>query len=292
MSAAPKKRARKHIEEEHVNHERWMVSYADMLTLLMVLFIVLFAISQVDQKKFDQLKNGLAGGFGAPSVTVGGNGPISDSGETTGSLTVGPPENVLPKSPGDPEVDAAARAADRARQSQLATLAEEEANNLIKVRNAMRGALEKQGLRDAVKFEINERGLIVSILTDEVIFSGDSAVLRRGGARVLNAVTPALRATPNGIIVEGHTNHLGVANPQYPTLWELSTARSSTVVRYLIGRGIDPQRLEAAGFGKERPLFKPSDSRAITQNRRVEVVVLSNLPSEARALLPAATAGR
>jgi chemotaxis protein MotB len=291
MSVA-RKRARKHEEQEHVNHERWMVSYADMLTLLMVLFIVLFAISQVDQKKFDQLKNGLAGGFGASSVTIGGTGPVSDSGDTTGTLAVGPPPNLIPQQPSDKAVDQAARAADRARQQELAELAQTEADALVKVREQMRKALAKQGLRDLVKFEINERGLIVSILTDQVIFTGDSAVLRRGGARVLNSVAPALRATKNGIIVEGHTNHLGVANPQYPTLWELSTARASTVVRYLIDLGVEPRRLEAAGFGKERPLYRPTDSRAITQNRRVEVVVLSSLPSEARALLPAAAANR
>jgi chemotaxis protein MotB len=290
--SAVRKKGRKHEEEEHVNHERWMVSYADMLTLLMVLFIVLFAISQVDQKKFDQLKNGLAGGFGAPSVTVGGKGPVSDSGDTTGTLAVGPPPNVIPQQPTDKAVDAAARAADRARQQELAELAQAEADALVKLREQMRKALAKQGLRDSVKFEINERGLVVSILTDQVIFSGDSAVLRRGGALVLDAVGPALRATRNGITVEGHTNHLGVANPQYPTLWELSTARASTVVRYLIAAGVAPRRLEAAGYGKERPLYPPTDARAITQNRRVEVVVLSNLPSEARALLPAAAANR
>jgi chemotaxis protein MotB len=284
------KRARKHLEEDHVNHERWMVSYADMLTLLMVLFIVLFAISQVDQKKFDALKVGLAGGFGAPSVTVGGTGPVSDAGEATGALAVGPPQNVLPKTPGDADVDAARRAADRARQQELAELAQAEADALVKVREQMRKALRKEGLQDSVKFEINERGLIVSILTDKVIFSGDSAVLRSGGARVLNAIGPALRRTKNGIIVEGHTNHLGVANPLYPTLWELSTARASTVVRYLIDNAIDPKRLEAAGFGKERPLYRPGDARAITQNRRVEVVVLTTLPTEARALLAAAAA--
>jgi chemotaxis protein MotB len=292
MSGGGKKNGRKHIEEEHVNHERWMVSYADMLTLLMVLFIVLFAISQVDQKKFNQLKVGLAGGFGAPTVTVGGNGPVSDAGEAPGALAVGPPENLLPKTPGDADVDAAARAADRARQSALAEAAQKEADDLVEVREQMKAALKKQGLENSVRFEINERGLVVSIITDKVIFDGDSAVLRRDGARVVNAITPALNGTKNGIIVEGHTNHLGVANPMYPTLWELSTARASTVVRSLIARGVDAKRLEAAGFGKERPLYAASDSRAITQNRRVEVIVLSSLPSEARALLPAAAAGR
>jgi chemotaxis protein MotB len=286
------KRARKHIEDEHVNHERWMVSYADMLTLLMVLFIVLFAISQVDQKKFNALKNGLAGGFGAPTVTTGGTGPVSDVGEAPGSLSVGPPQNLIPPQPSDSKVDAAVQAADRARQQQLTKAAEEEANKLIALREKMRAALTKEGLQDSVKFEINERGLVVSIVTDKVIFDGDSAVLRTDGLRVLHAVGPALRAAKNGIIVEGHTNHLGVANPLYPTLWELSVARAARVVRHLISEGIDPKRLEAAGFGKERPRFAVTDSRAITQNRRVEVVVLSSLPTEAKALLPAVANAR
>jgi chemotaxis protein MotB len=269
-----------------------MVSYADMLTLLMVLFIVLFAISQVDQKKFDRLAHGLAGGFGVPTVTIGGTGPVSDSGESQGLLAVGPPPNVIPAAPSDTAVDKAARAADRARQSRLTQAAEKEADALVKLREKMRAALKAQGLEDQVKFEINERGLVVSIITDKVIFDGDSAVLRTDGRRVLHAVAPALRSTTNGIIVEGHTNHLGVANPMYPTLWELSVSRAAIVVRHLILDGIDAKRLEAAGFGKERPLYAPTDPRAITQNRRVEVVVLSSLPTEAKALLPALAAAR
>jgi chemotaxis protein MotB len=269
-----------------------MVSYADMLTLLMVLFIVLFAISQVDQKKFDQLKNGLAGGFGAPSVTSGGTGPVSDSGESKNALSVGPPPNVIPPQPGDPKLDAAVRAADRARQAELTKAAEDEAAKLAALREAMRKALEKQGLQNTVHFEINERGLVVSIVTDKVIFDGDSAVLRPDGARVLAAVAPALRSVQNAVIVEGHTNHLGPTTPAYQTWgwWELSVLRAATVVRYLINDGIPPKRLEAAGFGKERPLYPTSDPRAITQNRRVEVVVLSGLPTEAKALLPAVAA--
>jgi chemotaxis protein MotB len=205
---------------------------------------------------------------------------------------VGPPENVLPQQPGDPKVQEAVRAADRARQAALTKAAEEEADKLTELRDRMKAQLAKQGLQDSVKFEINERGLVVSIVTDKVIFDGDSAVLRPDGARVLLAVEPALETVKNAVIVEGHTNHLGVANPLYPSLWELSVARSATVVRFLIGRGIDPKRLEAAGFGKERPLYAPTDPRAITQNRRVEVVVLSALPTEARALLPKVAANR
>jgi chemotaxis protein MotB len=100
-----------------------------------------------------------------------------------------------------------------------------------------------------------------------------------------------LRPLPNSLGVDGHTNHLGVANPRYPTLWELSTARASRVVRYLVEtKGISAKRLTAAGYAAERPLYPPSDPRAEKLNRRVEIIVLSGLPADQRALLPTAAA--
>jgi chemotaxis protein MotB len=99
---------------------------------------------------------------------------------------------------------------------------------------------------------------------------------------------PSLRTLPNSIEVDGHTNQLQVPTVNYPSAWELSTARASTVVRYLVEHGLAGGRMSASGFAGTRPLIPPSDPRSVTMNRRVDIVVLSNLPPEERALLPAA----
>jgi chemotaxis protein MotB len=288
MSGHKKRRKGGGHEEGHENAERWLLTYADMITLLMVLFIVLFAISQVDQKKFAELKTGFAAGFGAPTVaTDGGQGAISDPGEAGGAFSVGAQAKPAKTDAQTQQLRQAVADADRARQDKLAHDAEVEAKKLKKLQEQIARELKKKGLEKSVKFHLTERGLDIAIVTDKVIFGGDSAVLQAGGARVLDAIAPVIAPIPNSISVEGHTNHLGVSNPLYPTLWELSAARATTVVRYLISdHGISPARLSATGYAQERPLFPITDPRAITQNRRVEIVILSTLPPEARALLP------
>jgi chemotaxis protein MotB len=124
------------------------------------------------------------------------------------------------------------------------------------------------------------------------VFGGDSAVLRPEGQRILRALAPTLVAVPNSIEVSGHTNQLNVPTRNYPSSWELSTARASSVVRYMLGWRIEASRMTAAGYADQRPLYSPTDPRAVTMNRRVEVVVLSDQPAEVRALLEAAAKGK
>ncbi|GIJ48668.1 flagellar basal body stator protein MotB [Virgisporangium aliadipatigenens] len=282
-------RRRKHHEEheEHENHERWLVSYADMMTLLMVLFIVLFAMSQVDKAKFNQLRQSLSAGFGGESVAFQGRGEQVQEAQDSAP---NPMEEVPKKQTvQDKELQEAVQNADRARQSQMAQHAEKEVENLEEIKKAILAALEAQGLADAVRFTIDERGLVVTIVTSGVVFEGDRAVLLAAGRQILDGVGPSIGAIPNRIQVDGHTNQLPIGTSNYPSGWELSSARASSVVRYLHERfGITNERLSATGFADTRPLLPASDPRAVTLNRRVEVVVLSTLPAEERALLPAA----
>jgi chemotaxis protein MotB len=285
--------------EEHENHERWLVTYADMLTLLMVLFIVMFAMSAVDQRKFQALADGLAEGFGAPSVAFKGKPEALDADSSTSALTVTGAAPSLQdglavpsQAEGagrDAEADKrAVAAADRLKVAAAANAAEREVKNMREVQEKIVRALRAKKMEDAVRFRITERGLVVTIVTSEVIFAGDRADLLRGGRTVLGAVAPALVDLPNDIQVDGHTNQLPVPTLNYPSAWELSTARASTVVRFLHDHGVPEGRLSAAGDAGTRPLHPPDDPRAPTLNRRVEVVVLSNLESAARSLLPSA----
>jgi chemotaxis protein MotB len=293
-----KRRRGGHAHEEHENHERWLVTYADMLTLLMVLFIVMFAMSAVDQRKFKLLADGLADGFGSPSVAFDGQ-PKALEGQSESRIpSVEPGDaktfgDTVPEVPTGGKRDAVAdeRAvaeADRARAAAAARRAAREVRNLREVQERITKELAAKGMADTVKFTIDERGLVVTVVSTNVVFAGDRAELLPGGRTIVDALAPALRDLPNTVQVDGHTNQLPVPTVNYPSAWELSTARASTVVRHLHDLGLPLNRLAAAGYAGTRPLYPPDDPRAPTLNRRVEIVVLSQLDPTEKTLLPSA----
>lgn len=283
MTATRAGRGRKKHEEEHINHERWMVTYADMLTLLLVLFIVLYAISSVNTTKFIQLKASLSSAFGdGPSPVInGGNGPIAGSS----------PNQPSSQSPSENQNQATDQQLRVASNSDAAA-AQAEVDEFKKIEAAIKASLHRHGLDGTAQFSIDERGLVVTLITDDLVFAGNSAVLESQGGVILNAVIPPLSRIDNQIQVDGYTNQLLTSTAPYPSGWELSSARASSVVRYLIAYGsISASRLSAAGFSDQRPLLPASDPRSITRNRRVDIVVLSKLPASVRSALPA-LAGR
>lgn len=261
---------RRHEEEEHDNHERWLVTYADMLTLLMVLFIVMFAMSQVDEKKFNALRSGLAEGFGAKSSFMQGSDSfLQDQPEQT-SAEIMTPDLVTPSTPKPAVVDVARKEADR----------------LAKIRHRVEAALEKQGLRQDVKMSIDDRGLVISMVSRHVVFPANVAQLSSRGQAVVDALAPVLRKIPDDLRVDGHTNQVKVHPKYYATDWDLSAARAVTVLRRLDEvDGVPAHRLSVAAFGHERPLVDPSKPGSQQVNKRVDIVVLSPVSEEARALL-------
>jgi chemotaxis protein MotB len=297
MSSGKRKRGGHEEHEEHVNHERWLVSYADMLTLLFVLFVVLFSMSDINKKKFAELAAGLEEGFGSQSAAFTSRGGTLDgSGNNTAIMQIDPGAN-----PGDgtsgsqglneqqqQAVQAAVKAQSRSQAEQDGAAAAKEAENMKKVENKISDALAKEGLLKSAEFTIDRRGLVITVVTNEVVFDGNRADLQPGGEKILNAIAPTLAKLPNNIEVDGNTNQLKAQTTFYPSGWELSAARASTTVRYLVGHGLAKDRMSAVGFSDTKPLISPSDPRSITMNRRVDVVVLTTLPADQAALLPAA----
>ena len=287
-SAHPgRKRPKKHVEEEHENHERWLVSYADMVTLLMCLFIVLFAMSQVDKAKFAQLASGLSESFGAPISALPGTTPegsVLDG--LPGAVDIAsalPPEETVDQA----EVDKAAAKAALERSQRVAAEAAKAYEDMTVAEKKIDAALTAAGFADAARYEIDERGLVVHIVADQVLFDAEQAVLRPEGRAILDAVAPTLTGLPNVLRVEGHANHLPVTpGGPWPSNWELSSYRASTVLRYLAGDGVPEPRMSATGYSSTRPLVPITDPTAITVNRRVDIVVLSTASAEANALLP------
>jgi chemotaxis protein MotB len=280
-------RNRRHEEEEHENHERWLVSYADMVTLLMCLFIVLFAMSQVDKAKFAALASGLSASFGAPITAMPGTTP---EGSVLDSLPA--PADIAQGVANGEQVDQAAvdKAAAQAAIQRAQNIAAEAAgayDELAAARDKIDAALSDAGFAGAARYEIDERGLVVHIVADAVLFDAEEAMLRPEGRAILDAVAPTLTVLPNVLRVEGHANHLPVTpGGMWPSNWELSAYRATTVLTYLASDGVPEPRMYAAGYGSTQPLVPETDRTAITVNRRVDIVVLSNASAEANALLP------
>jgi len=276
-------------EEEHENHERWLVTYADMLTLLMVLFIVMFAISQVDQKRFNALKDGLAAGFGQSVSVLQGSDAVMEQPGVSPIPPIAPSDfsaDVSTDSAMTEAVQDAVDDAQRMRNERMYADAAAEADRLEEIRSRLLAALRAHGLQDDVRMRIDERGLTVSLVSRHIVFAPDSATLTDRGNQVLDVLAPVLRDVPDDISVDGHTNQVPVKPKHFPTDWELSAARAVTVLRHLAEVGDVPaRRLSAAAFGHERPLIDPDRQGSQALNKRVDIVVLSGAAAETRALL-------
>jgi len=265
------RRSRLHEEhEEHVNHERWLITYADMITLLMVLFIVLYSISQVDLAKFRRLKEGVAGGFGGPAAAgalSGGVGPLQGGGGVFDSGLHGTEAVTSAQAAQAALADAQGRAAGARQQRSVLQGAQQEIQH----------SLDKDGLGGTVKFRLEARGLVVTIVSDKVLFEPGQADLRPEGREVVDKLAAAIGRLPNQLAVEGHTDNVPITG-RYPSNWELSTARATSVLRELIERhGIAPPRLSAAGYADERPVATNDTPEGRSANRRVELVVLADV---------------
>lgn len=281
-------RRKRHEEhEEHENHERWLVTYADMVTLLMVLFIVMFAMSQVDQKKFNALKEGLAAGFGQSTSIKDGSESILDQPGQAAAEPIAPNRFAVEVKQvrTSAESKAIAEHEDSERRRQYAD-ARSEVDRLADLLKRLQAALVKHDLEEDVQAEIDNRGLVLSLVSRHVVFEPNLATLSARGRLIVDTLAPVLRDIPDPLQIDGHTNQVKVKPKYFPTDWELSSARAVTVLRRLneVDR-VPAARLTASAFGHTKPLIDPSRPGSQAVNKRVDIVVLSSLPSETRELI-------
>lgn len=271
------RKGRRHHEaehEEHVNHESWVIPYADMLTLLMGLFLVLWAIGNEDIEKLKQFSQSFAAEVGVSSPFNGSDG-LLDGGETAAAVTT-----TLP--PLTDEQVAQGQAALQ-REGEFAEAKAVATEQLERAEQVIKEHAQGVGVGEAITFRREDRGLVVSIVTDDVLFAPGSAELQPNGTKALDAVAAALRALDNRIAIEGHTDDRPISNSRYPSNWELSTSRAGAVLRYLVGRhGLPAQRMVAGGYAEQRPLAGNDTVEGRARNRRVDVAVLSEITEEDR----------
>ena len=233
------------------SHERWLVSYADFITLMFAFFTMMYAISTVDAQKFDSITQALSVAFDQTSTAQ----PV-DTVDVT-----------------DPTIrDAAARALE-----------------LSGLREQLAERLEDDVESDLVDLKLDGRGLVIT-LHEAGAFATGSAELSSAASGLIETVAAAIAPLENIVRVEGHTDDVPIYTAEYRSNWELSTARASSVVTYLVGEmGMQPERFAIAGYGEFRPQVPNESDANRAMNRRVDIVVLSTATaaSEEPALLPA-----
>jgi chemotaxis protein MotB len=284
----PRRRRHDAHSEEHENHERWLVTYADMVTLLMVLFIVMFAMSQVDQKKFNALKEGLAAGFGQSTSIQDGSSSILDQPGESVAAPIAPQKFAVEVKQVQTSQSSGAGATDQAAAATAAHYADAKAevDRLKALLERLNRALRAHHLEDDVQTSIDDRGLVLSLVSRHVVFEPNLATLSARGKLVVDILAPVLRDIPDPLQIDGHTNQVKVKPKYYPTDWELSAARAVTVLRHLNeADGVPAVRMTASAFGHEKPLVDPDKPGSQRVNKRVDIVVLSTLPTETRSLI-------
>lgn len=268
--------------EEHVNHEAWVIPYADMLTLLMALFLVMWASGQTDLDKARQVAAGFADSLGIEGngSGVGGVG-IFDGAERIEESSAQP--DIKPK------VGAEAIAA-LGVQKAMEQSAAASAQQIASVEKALAENAARAGTGAELAFRTEPRGLVVSIVSEGVLFDPGSADLRPEGRRVLDGIAPTLHFIPNRIAVEGHTDDRPIATGRFPSNWELSTARAAAVLRYLVDwHRLNPGRVSASGYGDTQPAASNADDAGRARNRRVDIAILSEIGSAAAPSAPTTT---
>jgi chemotaxis protein MotB len=274
MSAHKRHKKGGHHEEEHENEERWLVSFADMMTLLFCLFMVLFAISSVNTSKFEELQKSLKDAFSG-AVLDGGHSMLSQgsSEDKTKRAAVEPP---LPSMRPLTSLNntSATNTAEAAKQ------AKQEEQDFRALKRRVDHLSKKEGLSGKVNVTVRRRGLVIQLLTDKVFFSSGQATLHPEAHRLVAKIGEIVRdERSHPVVVEGYTDSQPINTSRYQSNWNLSGDRAAAVVNDFAEIGVLANRMSFQGFGSEIPIDTNSTAEGRAKNRRVEIVLSRLHPS-------------
>jgi chemotaxis protein MotB len=247
------RRKKKH--ETHVNHERWLVSYADFITLLFAFFVVLYSAAQVDKKKMGQLSEAIQVAFGHLDTSATSSLPVIIQ---ASPMLPGKPVTLPSTPPGKPT-----------------------GPDLQALRKDLEEALSPEIQRGEISIRDSSEGLVIS-LQEIGFFESGSAEMKAKSQSAISSIASLLSRRQYQIRIEGHTDNIPIHNPQFQSNWELSTARSIEMVKqFIILYQFVPEMLSAAGYAEYHPVASNETEAGRAKNRRVDIVILGRR-SEAR----------
>lgn len=267
-------RRRQRQQEIHINNERWLVSYADFITLLFAFFVVMYSISQVNQSKYRVLSETFVQAFNQPNDSKANPLPqekVSPSNDAITPLDMGktatedntqPPPIVIVEDTAKPEMNSQSNTTAKTQTSdeltQISDLVNEKFSQLID--------------DQMIKVSSNELWLQIE-LNDSILFASGGVETSNQAQVIFTEIANILKNYENPIQVEGFTDNVPIKNGRYPTNWELSSARATEIVKFLASKGVAPERLAAVGYGEFQPLASNDTEAGRAQNRRVAVMV-------------------
>ncbi|MEB0135713.1 flagellar motor protein MotD [Actimicrobium sp. CCC2.4] len=261
---SPTARSRKHFDDDAPSHDRWLISYADFITLLFAFFVVMYAISSVNNGKYRVLSNSLGAAFGSAPIRIVPTVPVE-------------PPSVLPGRP-------------PAAERQRIELLRREKESMTSIARDILNVLSPLISSGKVRVTQTSRGVSVEINASVLFAPGEASLTSESGA-ALSAIAQVLSQDTHAIQIEGHTDNLPIGNATFPSNWELSSVRASSVVRLFANNGIAGNRLTAVGHGSNKPVGSNDTPEGRVRNRRVEVLILATLPEVVTEVpLPAGTA--
>jgi chemotaxis protein MotB len=266
-------RRRRHDDDHEVEHdesERWLVSFADMMTLLFALFMVLFSISSVNTSKFTALQKALQDAFSG-RVLSGGKAIMQTGSQTEAKQAAAePPLASLQPLNAVASVDSSSPE----QQQQAAKQAQREQQDFQKLKRRIDSLARQQGVQGRVSVTIQRRGLVIQLLTDKVFFDSGQAVIKphaQGILRTIGTILNDERTHP--IDVEGYTDAQPIHTDRYASNWSLSGDRAAAVVDVFIRQGVLDRRLTLSGYGANDPIATNTTADGRSKNRRVDVVL-------------------
>lgn len=236
------KKKKKHAEE---NTERWLLTYSDLITLLMIFFVVMYSMSNISASKYKQVAESL-------KLSMGGGKSVIGSDDTSSIKETVDPEEIQQTDTDDQE------------------------KKLSELKSQVDKYLQDSKMSESVSSSINERGLIVS-MNDTLLFDTGKADIKPEFQQKLVEIGKILNQLGNYMRIEGHTDNIPISNSEYSSNWKLSCDRASNVTEFLIkNAGIQPEKLSAIGYGEYRPVGDNSTDEGKAKNRRVDIVILNS----------------
>lgn len=269
---------RRRQREIHVNNERWLVSYADFITLLFAFFVVMYSISQVNQSKYRVLSETFVQAFNQSNDSRAKPQENASSANDAitpidmGDVATKPPAIVIVEDAAKSEANAPSDNATKVPTSdeltQISDLVNEKFSQLIN--------------DQMIKVSSNELWLQIE-LNDSILFSSGGVETSPQAQVIFTEIANILKNYKNPIQIEGFTDNVPIRNTRYPTNWELSSARATEIVKFLASNGVEPERLSAVGYGEFQPLASNDTEMGRAQNRRVAVMVAKRAMDRPRA---------